>query len=181
MNKFLTKFGFFCLIIVVLVEWNVIYNTYIFPDDIGFMPEYSWDSLLNILIPLGIKEEIIFRWIPILLSTVIIMFMRKKQTKWQKPTICFLVLFVLSVQIIFAFMHVPWDSVDREVLYNLPASPTFEELKKAFLLHGVVGIRLCISYIITIFKNTQLHLLQLYSVISSCFVQMVYIQLLIVM
>lgn len=165
MMRFIKKFGILCLIIVILFAWYQIWDR-IFDASGGVL--LSWN-----LLGLAVKEEIIFRWIPILLSTAIIVLMRKKQVRWQIPIFCFLALFVLIVQLVFALVHLPWDPLYREMVHELPASPTYSEILGVISNQGVMGVGFCISYFITISKNKPLHLLQLYSLISSSFVHFI--------
>lgn len=178
MKKSITKFLILCCIIAVLVIWNGIYMSYLFPNNIRCQYDYSLENLL-ILIPLGIKEELIFRYLPFIFATGVYIGIKKIGDKWAKVSIIPLGIFIIAVQFIFSSLHLPLDPVYREMLYDLPPTPTFEELFDTFLLHGIAGISLCLSYIIYIPKHKPLSLLQGKSLLASCFVHIVYNQLVI--
>ena len=178
MKKSIIKLLLLCSIIVVLVVWNGIYMNYLFPDYIRCQPECSLRNLL-VFIPLGIKEEVIFRYLPLVLVTSVYVGLRKLKIKRAKMFIIPFGIFILVIQIVFSSLHIPLDPDYREILYGLPPYPTFEELLNAFLLHGVLGLSLCLCYIIYIPKNNPLSLLQIKSLLASCFVHIVYNQLVI--
>jgi len=178
MNKNIKKFLLLCCIIVALVIWNGIYMSYIFPDDVRCQPECTLENLL-VLIPWGIGEELIFRYLPIILATFVYIGLKRIGEKWAKISIIPLGIFILAVQFVFSSLHIPLDPVYREILYELPPYPTFTELFDTFLLQGVLGILLCVSYLIYIPKEKPLSRLQLKSFLACCFVHIVYNQLVI--
>ena len=152
--------------------------SYLFPNDIRYQPDYSLENLL-MLIPLGVKEELIFRYLPFIFATGVYVGIKKIGDKWAKISIIPLGIFMIAVQFIFSSLHLPLDPLYREMLYDLPPTPTFEELFDTFLLQGVLGIMLCISYWIYISKHRPLSLFQGKSLLASCFVHIVYNQLVI--
>ena len=179
MNKNIKKFLLLCCIIAVLVIWNGIYMSYLFTDYLRYQPECTLENLL-MFIPWGIKEEIIFRYLPFMLATCIYVGLKKIGNKWANISIIPLGILILVVQFVFSSLHIPLDPVYREVLYELPPYPTFTELFETFLLQGIVGIFLCICYLIYISKEKPLSLLQLKSLLACCFVHIVYNQLVVV-
>ncbi len=178
MKKSITKFLILCCIIAVLVTWNGIYTVYILRD------REIWDiwlgSLIDFVLP-GIKEEVIFRYLPFIFVTCIYVGLKKIGDKWAKISIIPIAIFMIAVQFVFSSLHLPLNPVYREILYELPPRPTFEELFDTFLLQGVAGIMLCISYIIYIPKNSPLSLLQIRSLLASSFVHIVYNQLVVIL
>lgn len=178
MKKILTKIFVLCCIIIVLVTWNGMYMSYFFPEDFRCQPDCSPNNLL-MFIPLGIKEEVIFRYLPFVLSTCIYVSLKKIGEKWARISVVPLSILILFAQFVFSSLHIPLNPTYREIMYDLPPYPTFEELFNAFLLHGVLGISLCLCYIIYIPKDKPLSLLQVRSLLASCFVHIVYNQLVI--
>lgn len=178
MKKSIIKFLFLCSIIAVLVIWNGIYMGYIFPDYIRCQPECSLKNLLT-FVPLGIKEEIIFRYLPFLLVTYVYVRLKKIGMR-VKIFIIPLGIFILIIQIIFSSLHIPLDPDYREILYDLPPYPTIKELVDVFLLQGVLGIVLCLCYLLYISRNKPLYMLQVESLLVCCFVHILYNQLVVI-
>lgn len=176
MKRTLTKFLALCCIIMVLVLWNKIYTDLFLDDNVIYKEDFSLSNLF-ILILLGLKEEFIFRYLPFILTVFVYLKSKKNNPKLTNYTTILSAIFILSIQIIFSSLHTSWDPIYREIFYNLPPYPTFGELINTFLLHGVVGLALCISYIIYIPKDNPLSLLQGKSLLASCFVHIVYNQL----
>lgn len=156
-----------CCITAILVVWNGIYLK-IFPDTT--IIEFP----LLTYITLGIKEEFLFRYIPFILATCIYIGLKKIGEKYAKLSIIPLGICILAIQLLFSSLHIPLDPVMREVLYGLPPSVTFEELFNIFLLDGILGISLCIVYIIFIPKEKPLSLLQVKSLLATCCVHIIY-------
>ncbi len=165
-----------CCILAALVVWNGIYMDYVFPGTNRCQPECSLKELL-LFIPNGIKEELIFRYLPLLLVTCIYVWMRKIGVKWAKISIVPLAIFILAVQFVFSSLHIPLDPAYREMICELPPYPTFGELLKTFMLQGLLGTTLCVIYIIYIPKENPLSLLQGKCLLACCIVHIVYNQL----
>ena len=180
MKKSVIKLLLLCIILAALVVWNGIYMECIFPDLIRCQPECTLNNLL-ILIQSGIKEECIFRYLPIIFSSWIYVTTKKYKNNWTSIIIILLVIFILCVQFIFSTLHIPLDPVYREILYELPPYPTFKELFDTFLLQGILGISLCVCYIIYIPKENPLNLFQIKSLIASCFVHIIHNQLIVIL
>ena len=167
MNKIDRNIDFTIIAVVLLVCWNKIYKTYISPG-IGWLPDE------NSLIILAIREEVIFRWLPFIVISCFYAGFKKFKLEIKRKYIIISMLFILIVQFGFALIHIPLDSVEREILYDLSPNPTFRELLNAFCLEGTLGIVLSIIYYIYIPKNNPLSSLQILSLIMSCFVHFTY-------
>ena len=176
MNKSVKKIFVLCCIIAALVVWDEIYASLFFTE--GCKLKWSLAGRL-ILIPMGIWEELIFRYLPILISTCIYLGFKKIGDRCGKISLIPLGIFILAVQIVFAIMHLPLDPCDREVVYNLSPYPTLTEIIKVFFQHGIAGIAFCICYLMYIPKEKPLSLLQVKGLIASSFVHIVCNQLVI--
>lgn len=170
MNKSVKKIFVLCCIITAVVAWDEIYASLFFTE--GYQTKWSLLRRL-ILIPMGIGEELIFRYLPILISTCIYLGFKKIGARWGKISLIPLGIFILVAQLVFAIMHLPLDPFDRETVYDLPPYLTLAEIIKAFFYHGIAGIAFCISYLIYIPKEKPLSLLQVKSLIASSFVHIV--------
>ena len=179
MKKSTKKFIVLCCTIIALVLWNGIYMDYLFPGNFRCQPDCSLKNII-MFIPLGIKEELIFRYLPLILSTCIYVSMKKLGNKWAKISLISLSFFVFCVQFTFSSLHIPLDPIYRGIVYHLPPYPTLEELFNTFLLQGVLGLSLCLCYIIYIPKEKPLSLFQGKSLLASCFVHIVYNQLVVI-
>jgi hypothetical protein len=176
MNKSVKKFFVLCCITAVLVVWDEIYASLFFTEDC----QTKWSLIKRlILIPLGIREELIFRYLPILISTCIYLGFKKIGARWGKISLIPLGILILVVQFVFAIVHLPLDPLDREALYDLPPYPTLAEIIEAFFYHGIAGIVFCICYLIYIPKEKPLSLLQVKSLIASSFAHIVCNQLIV--
>ena len=178
MKKSIIKFLILCCIIAILVYWSGLYMKYVLPDHVAYRPECTVSKFIEFVL-LGTKEELIFRYLPFILATCIYVWIKKMGNKSAKISLFPLVIFIFIVQIVFSSLHVTWDPIYREIFYGLPPSPSFDELFKAFLLHGIAGIAFCISYFIYIPKDKSLSLLQLRSLFASSFVHILSNQLII--
>ena len=180
MNKSVKKFFVLCCIIAALVAWDEIYVSLFFTEgcETEVWQTDGWQTKTTligrlILIPMGIGEELIFRYFPILISTCIYLGFKKMGDRWGKVSLIPLGIFILVVQLVFAIVHLPLDPINRETVYDLPPYPTLAEITKAFFYHGVAGIVFCICYLIYIPKEKPLSLLQVKSLIASSFAHIV--------
>ena len=167
MNKIAKNAVFTIIAIALLVCWNVIYKTYISPG-VGWLPDKSF------LIIYAIREDVVSRWLPFIIVSCFYVGFKKFKLEIKREYIIISVLFILVVQLGFALIHIPFDSVKREMLYDLGPNPTFKEFLDAFCLQGILGIVLSIVYYIYIPKNNPLSSLQILSLIMSCFVHVTY-------
>ena len=175
-NKSVKKFWVLCCIIAALVVWNEIYASLFFIE--GYKIKWSLVGRL-MLIPMGIGEELMFRYFPILISTCIYLGLKKRGARCAKISLIPLGIFILVVQLVFAIVHLPLDPLHRQTVYDLPPYPTLAEIIKAFFQHGIAGIAFCICYLIYIPKEKPLSLLQVKSLIASSFAHIVCNQLII--
>ena len=175
MNKSVKKFFVLCCIIAALVAWDKIYASLFFEESQG-----KWSLIKRlILIPLGIGEELEFRYLPFLISTCIYLGLKKIGARWGKKSLIPLGIFILVAQLLFAIVHLPLDPFRRETVYDLPPYPTLAEIIKAFFYHGIAGIAFCICYLIYIPKEKPLSLLQVKSLIASSFAHIMCNQLIV--
>ena len=178
MNKSLKKFFVLCCIIAALVICDEIYSSLFFT---GERP-IKWSLIRSLMvIPMEIGEELIFRYLPILISTCIYLRFKKLGARWGKISLVTLGIFILVVQFVFAIMHLPLDPLRRQTVYDLPPYPTLFEILEAFFYYGTAGIVFCICYLIYIPKEKPLSLLQVKSLIASSFAHIVCNELLFIL
>ena len=141
-------------LLVVCIVWNRFYcwmtdteSSYYIIDFMSFL--------------LVMKEEAIFRYIPFMVATAIILLCWKLNVKKMTPIYALLIIAILVVQIVFALLHITWDENIREMVFQMPVKPEMSEYGLALSLQGVLGITLCVVYYLFINKRKPLWLAQL--------------------
>ena len=153
---------------LLLAYWKLIYIQYVDPE-IGFI------LALDDIIPLGIYEEIVFRWLPyIVVSSIYVWSKKVSNPKLQGIILSVLILLIIFVQLISSIIHMPIDPIVRQYFYELPPRITSEELCKNFLSQGVLAIILSLTYYIWIDKKKPLKDLQLASLIACIITHIIY-------